>query len=92
MGEVPKEYTLRQNYPNPFNPSTVIEISLPHNGTTTLNVYNVLGQLVKTIENGEMAAGNYDFTISMDKFASGVYFYTLRQGSNSMTKKMILLK
>jgi Secretion system C-terminal sorting domain len=88
----PAKFSLSNNYPNPFNPSTIINISLPHNGTTSLNVYNVLGQLVMTVANGEMAQGAHEFTVNMDRFASGIYFYTLRQGVNSLTKKMILLK
>ncbi len=89
---VPSKFALDNNYPNPFNPSTTIKISLPNNGMTSLKVYNVLGQVVMVVDQGYKAKGNYIYSVNMDRFASGVYFYTLQQGSNLLTKKMILLK
>ena len=89
---VPTTFSLSQNYPNPFNPSTDIKVSLTHAGVMSLAIYNVLGQVVEVVDQGYKPAGEYTYNISMDKFASGVYFYTLRQGANSITKKMLLLK
>ena len=90
--QVPDKFELSNNYPNPFNPSTDVRVSLKTAGVISLNVYNVLGQLVKVIDQGYRPAGVYIYNINMDNFASGVYFYSLRQGSNSVTKKMLLLK
>lgn len=89
---IPAGFILSQNYPNPFNPSTDIQVSLKQAGMMSLKIYNVLGQLVKVVDQGYKAAGVYDYTVTLDNFASGVYFYTLNQGSNVMTKKMLLLK
>ncbi|MGB9592380.1 MAG: T9SS type A sorting domain-containing protein, partial [Candidatus Kryptoniota bacterium] len=61
-------------------------------GIMSLKIYNVLGQLVKVVDEGYKPAGTYIYNINMDNFGSGVYFYTLTQGSNSITKKMILMK
>lgn len=51
-----------------------------------------MGQVVDVVDQGYKPAGEYIYNVNMDRFASGVYFYTLRQGSNSITKKMLLLK
>ena len=89
---VPEKFDLSQNYPNPFNPSTQIKVSLDKPGVMSLKIYNVLGQLVEVVDQGFKAAGSYTYNVSLDKYASGVYFYTLQQSSNVMTKKMVLLK
>jgi hypothetical protein len=90
--EIAKKFDLSNNYPNPFNPSTNIKVSLVQSGVMSLKVYNILGQLVKVVDESYKQAGVYSYNVNMDNYASGVYFYTLQQGSNFMTKKMILLK
>ncbi len=90
--QVPTEFTLSQNYPNPFNPSTDIKFTLNRAGVMSLKIYDVLGQLVDVVAQGYKPAGQYTYNVSMDKYASGVYFYTLREGSNVLTRKMLLLK
>ncbi len=89
---VPSTFALSQNYPNPFNPSTDIQVDLKQAGIMSLKIYNVLGEVVKVVDQGEKPAGEYIYNINMDQFASGVYFYTLREGASSFTKKMMLLK
>jgi Secretion system C-terminal sorting domain len=87
------KFQLSQNYPNPFNPSTNISYSLKESGRASLQIYNVLGELVMTVDQGYRQGGQtYSFNINMDHLSSGIYFYTLREGSNIMTKKMVLLK
>ena len=90
--QLPDKFELGNNYPNPFNPSTDVRVSLKSAGIISFNVYNVLGQLVKVVDEGYKPAGVYIYNITMDNFASGVYFYSLRQGGNTITKKMLLLK
>lgn len=89
---IPVKFDLSQNYPNPFNPSTTIKVTLAKSGVMSLSVYNVLGELVKVVDQGYKAPGVYTFDVNMNDFASGVYFYRLQQGTNLMTKKMLLLK
>ncbi len=90
--EIPAQFSLSQNYPNPFNPSTEIRVSLASPGNMSLTIYNVLGQVVDVVEQGYKPAGTYIYNVNMDRFASGVYFYSLHEGSNLLTKKMLLLK
>jgi hypothetical protein len=90
--DIPVEFSLSQNYPNPFNPLTTIEYQIPSNGFVSLKIYNSLGQEVSTLVNENQSAGKYSITFSDEKLTSGLYFYSLRSGDFSETKKMILLK
>jgi hypothetical protein len=90
---------LFQNHPNPFNPTTTIAFSLPGPGPTTANlsIYNVLGKRVATLADGELSSGFKSYTWSGkdmrgNPVSSGVYFYRLTTGSQTITKKMVLLK
>jgi len=91
-GTVPGSFALSQNYPNPFNPSTVINFTIPEAGNVTLKVYNVLGQEVATLMDGFKAAQTYQVKFDGSNLSTGVYFYTLKTGDQSITKKMLLLK
>ena len=88
----PKEFTLSQNYPNPFNPSTAVSFNLPVSGFVTLKVYDLLGNEAATLVNEQKPAGKYEIEFNAAGLGSGVYFYTLRSGSFSETKKMVLMK
>jgi hypothetical protein len=94
----PAAYHLAQNFPNPFNPSTRIQFALPVKGHVSLKIYNVAGQLVKTLQNGVMDAGSHELTWDGSNnlgknVASGVYFYKLNAGDNyENMKKMVLLR
>jgi len=88
---------LSQNYPNPFNPSTTICFNLPVSGNVKLSVYNVKGQLVKTLINGYMVKNTHEVVWNgVDEnnvsVGSGVYFYRLEANGKQETKKMILMK
>jgi FlgD Ig-like domain len=89
--------SLSQNYPNPFNPQTTIAFTIKDRGAVTLKVYNVNGELVRTLANENRAAGSYTLVWdghndSGQSVSSGVYFYKLVTNSFSQTKKMVLLK
>jgi hypothetical protein len=95
--ETPKSYNLAQNFPNPFNPSTTIKFDMKAKGFVALKVYNVAGQLVRTLVNGTKDAGSY--TITWDGknnrgsgVASGIYFYKMETKDFSQTKKMVMLR
>jgi hypothetical protein len=87
-----KNYSMDQNYPNPFNPANLIHYEMPKDGFVTLKVYDVLGNLVKTLVNQYQAKGRYDINFNADNLASGVYLYRLQSGNFISTKKMLLLK
>jgi hypothetical protein len=89
---IPTEFSLLQNYPNPFNPSTKIDYSIPSDGFVSLTIYNTIGQEVSTLVSEQQTAGNYSIGFSGEKLPSGLYFYSLRSGDFSETKKMLLLK
>jgi len=89
---IPTEYKLEQNYPNPFNPTTTIRYSIPKAGSVTLKIYNLIGEEIATLVNEEKAAGNYEIEFDATQLPSGVYFYQIKAGDFSQTKKMLLLK
>ncbi|MDP2209636.1 MAG: T9SS type A sorting domain-containing protein [Bacteroidota bacterium] len=98
-GELPQEFNLEQNYPNPFNPATTINFQLPISSTVSLKVYNVLGQGVADLLNGELNAGKYEIAFDASKLSSGIYYYRLtavdsKTGQLLMntSRKAILLK
>jgi hypothetical protein len=80
-----------KNYPNPFNPTTTIAMSLPVASDWSLTVYNVAGQKVYG-QTGHSNAGVVNVTFDASNLGSGIYFYKVEAGKNSMTKKMVLLK
>ncbi len=90
--QLPDKFQLEQNYPNPFNPSTVINFTIPKAGIVSLKVYNVLGQEVATLVNGYKAPQAYTVNFDGANLSTGIYFYTLKYGDKSITKKMLLLK
>jgi hypothetical protein len=93
VGVAPERLTLGQNYPNPFNPSTVIEFVVPMSGHATMKVYNVLGQEVATLFDGNAEAGTINSTrFDASNLPSGLYFYTLKSSGTSETKRMLLTK
>jgi len=94
---VPLGYSLQQNYPNPFNPSTAIQYSLAHSAHVELEIFNVLGQKVKTLFEGDEKIGTYSAVWNGTNdigamVSSGVYFYRIRTEEFSATKKMVFVK
>jgi len=94
---LPKEYSLSQNFPNPFNPVTSINYSLPKATNVKLEIYNVLGQWVRTLVDEPQSAGYK--TVRWNgrdgygrELSSGVYFYRLEAGKYSSSRKLLLLK
>ncbi|MFZ4620294.1 MAG: choice-of-anchor D domain-containing protein [Bacteroidota bacterium] len=91
----PKEYTLQQNYPNPFNPATTIRYGLPKNSSVTIKVYNILGQVVETLVEGEQNAGWQSVQWNAH-VSSGMYIYRIEAVNGKerfvQVKKMMLLK
>jgi hypothetical protein len=95
---VVKVNELRQNYPNPFNPTTTIKYQVKTDGLVSLKIYNVAGQLVRTLVNENVKAGVvhqtqwHGLNDAGQNVSSGVYFYKLVTSNYTQTKKMVLLK
>jgi hypothetical protein len=93
VGVIPGAFVLTQNYPNPFNPTTTIEFVVPQSGFVTMKVYNVLGQQVATLFEGNAESGRINTALfNASNLPSGLYFYTLRSAGKIETKRMILMK
>lgn len=88
----PMEYALGQNYPNPFNPTTAITFSVPEAGFVNLSVFDLLGQKVAELVNSTINAGTYTMDYDATNLQSGIYFYTMKAGSFTETRKMMLTK
>jgi hypothetical protein len=94
---IPTAYGLSQNYPNPFNPTTSIEFALPEAAQVSLEIYNLLGQKVRTLVNGYVPAGyintSWDGLDQNGKeISSGTYIYRLQTADQTFSKKMVLMK
>jgi len=88
----PIDFSLSQNYPNPFNPSTRISYSIPTDGYVTLKVYDVLGNEVASLVDEQKQSGSFDVNFNASALSSGVYYYTLKAGEFTSTKKLVLMK
>jgi len=91
------DYELEQNYPNPFNPSTTIKFALPEAGEVRLAIYNMNGQLVRTLYSGEMPAGRFEVewdgkNEAGEKVASGVYLAVFKAGEFRQVRRLVLMK
>lgn len=92
-----KAFKLLQNYPNPFNPDTKIEYQIPEQGSVTVNIFSINGQLVKTFENTHASSGAYIVTWDGTNneglsVASGLYIYRVKYANSVVAKKMLFVK
>ena len=94
---LPLDYVLFQNYPNPFNPTTTVQFQVPQTSDVTIQIYDMLGQLVRTLYSNHVLRGTY--SVSWDgmnssgvRMSSGTYIYRMTAGSFIQSKKMVLLK
>ena len=96
--EIPEKFGLSQNYPNPFNPSTKINFNLPAESNVKIYVYNILGERVRELVNGQVTAGEHTINFNSGNLASGIYIYQIEAEPLTghtlfrTAKKMILLK
>ncbi len=88
----PSAFALEQNYPNPFNPSTEISYSIAQASKVSLTVTNALGQTVATLVNASQSVGDHSVHFDASSLPSGTYFYTLKAGSFTQTRRMVLSK
>ncbi len=86
------ELILNQNYPNPFNSSSVIEYSVPLDGNILIELFNAIGERVKTLVNKFQTKGVYTINLSSDDLSSGIYLYKLQTETKFVTKKLLIIK
>ncbi|MBK9097727.1 MAG: right-handed parallel beta-helix repeat-containing protein [bacterium] len=89
---VPTEFALEQNYPNPFNPSTTFRYSIPTQSKVVIKIYDILGNEIATLMDEEKSVGTYELMWNAQNLSSGIYFYQLKAGEFTQTRKMLLLK
>jgi hypothetical protein len=89
---MPTKFELSQNYPNPFNPSTTIQFSLPKETKLKINIFNMIGQLVRTLADGNYDAGYHKVTLNAADLPSGAYVYRIESPDFVQVKKMVLIK
>lgn len=90
--KAPDSYWLGQNYPNPFNPVTSITYQLPRKAHVALRVFNLLGQLVKSLFEGEMPPGRHNVEFDSNGLASGVYIYRIESREFSAARRCLLVR
>ncbi len=89
---VPGSFELSNAYPNPFNPTTEIKFAVPMRSHVTVTVYNMAGQVVTQLVDGELNTGTYRATVNGARMASGIYFVKMNAGSFSASRKIVLVK
>jgi 5'-nucleotidase/UDP-sugar diphosphatase len=94
---LPNDFELLQNYPNPFNPETEIAYTIPEGSDVSIDIYDLLGQKIRTLVDSHKSPGSYVVTWNGRddlgrKVSSGIYFYKMRAGDFTQTRKMSLMK
>jgi Secretion system C-terminal sorting domain len=92
VAQLPQAIEVRPCYPNPFNPGTTVVYELPLPGAVSLKVYNLLGQVVCTLAEGEYRAGVQRISWNAAGLPSGVYLCRIESGGVSKTTRLLLLK
>ena len=92
-----EKFSLEQNYPNPFNPTTQISYSIPKQDIVEINIYDIKGNIIRTLVNSTKTSGKYSVTWDAKSdfgklVPAGLYFYQLKSSDNIQTKKMLLVK
>jgi hypothetical protein len=90
--DTPHQITLNQNYPNPFNPSTTIGFILPNETQVALEVFDLFGNRIQTLVDGQYPAGLHNVHFDATHLASGVYYYRLITNEITLSKPMLLVK
>jgi hypothetical protein len=88
----PDNFVLYKNYPNPFNSTTTVRFGIPKTADVTINVYNIMGEKVADLFQGQKAAGNYSINWDDAHLSSGTYFIHMQSGDFTQTVKCLLIK
>ncbi|NIR95726.1 MAG: T9SS type A sorting domain-containing protein [Gammaproteobacteria bacterium] len=90
--QMPESYALNQNFPNPFNPSTAITFDMAQPGRAVLKIYNLIGQEIVTLIDGNLEAGRHKVDFDASNLSSGIYLYRLSINGFTDMKKMAFIK
>jgi photosystem II stability/assembly factor-like uncharacterized protein len=90
--EIPEKFKLHQNYPNPFNASTIISYDISKSTLIKLEVFDIAGKKIKTLDEGFRNAGKYEIIFNANELASGIYYYKITTEKYIETKKFVLIK
>ena len=88
----PTAFSLSKAYPNPFNPTTSMTLAVPQAGNVSVQVYNIMGQVVATLASGHMDASTYTLTWDASNASSGMYFVKAEAAGSVTTQKLVLMK
>jgi hypothetical protein len=88
----PTAFSLSEAYPNPFNPTTSMTLAVPEAGNVSVQVYNIMGQVVATLASGHMDASTYTLTWDASNVSSGMYFIKAEAAGSVTTQKLVLMK
>jgi len=89
---IPGNFNLFQNYPNPFNPSSTIRFEIPKTSFVKISIYDILGNEIEKLVNEEKNSGQHEIIFDAKELASGIYYYTIRTGEFTQSRKMVLLR
>ena len=92
INAISDDYKLYQNFPNPFNPATIVSYKLNQSGYVTLKVYNLVGQVVKTLVSEYQEVGTYSKQFDASVLSAGIYLYKLQVNNFTSVKRMTLIK
>jgi len=92
VSNISDDYKLYQNFPNPFNPATIISYKINQSGFVTLKVYNLVGQVVRTLVNENQEVGTYSKQFDASELSAGIYLYKLQVNNFTSVKRMTLIK
>ena len=88
----PLEFNLDQNWPNPFNSITSISYSLDMETMVTLDIYDISGRLINSLQEGRQIPGKYRISFDASNLPNGIYLYRLKAGSRTEARKMVVMK
>ena len=92
LSKISDDYKLFQNFPNPFNPATIISYKINQSGFVTLKVYNLVGQVVRTLVSENQESGTYSKQFDASDLSAGIYLYKLQVNNYTSVKRMTLIK
>ena len=91
-GLIPENFSIHSIYPNPFNPVTNINYSVPENTDVSIRVYDINGNMIEELYNGNQVVGTYNLSWDADNQPSGLYFVKMTANSFNKTQKLMLVK